>query len=86
MPRNLRILIATFAITISMTGMSGCHAGDISNTSLGDVSVGQQLLDLKAAYDQGAISEDEYTQAKQKFLSLLEGCECNSEDAETEED
>jgi uncharacterized membrane protein len=33
-------------------------------------TAGEELIDLKKAYDQGAISEDEYNNKKQQILSL----------------
>ncbi len=32
-------------------------------------TVGQELIDLKKAYDQGAITRDEYNQKKRQILS-----------------
>ena len=60
--------------------LSGCWNGDVSNVSLGDVSVGQQLLDLQSAHESGALNDTEYEQARQKLLSLLDGCDCSDEE------
>ena len=48
--------------------------------------MGQQLLDLQSAHEADAISDEEYEQARQKLLSLLDGCDCQSEDGDQDED
>jgi hypothetical protein len=77
--RLSRLLLAGLLIT-----SAGCWNSDVSNVSLGDVSVGQQLLDLQAAYEAEALTDEEYELARQKLLSLLDGCDCQSEDADTQ--
>lgn len=62
-----------------LMAMAGCWNGDVSNVSLGDVSVGQQLLDLQSAHEAEALNDEEYEQARQKLLSLLDGCDCQSD-------
>jgi hypothetical protein len=42
---------------------------------LGDVSVGQQLIDLKAALDEGAITAEEFAETKAALLALNALCE-----------
>jgi hypothetical protein len=49
---------------------------------LGDVSVGQQLIDLKLALDRNALSQDEYVETKKTLLSLNALCENTTEDDE----
>ena len=47
--------------------ISGCIAiGGKSETN--PPTLGKQLIDLKVAYDQGAITEDEYEQAKNQLI------------------
>jgi len=71
-------------ILISLTaGLSACWNGENVHVSLGDVSVGQQLLDLKAALDAGAMSQQEYDETRLKFLSLVQACQ-DDEDSEDE--
>jgi len=41
---------------------------------LGDVSLGQQLIDLKAAYDAGALDETEYEDTRSRLLSTADLC------------
>lgn len=55
--------------------MAGCFNGGNSNISLGDVSLGQQLIDLKRALEEEAISESEYERAKASLMASMQLCE-----------
>ncbi|MEN8686530.1 MAG: SHOCT domain-containing protein [Desulfuromonadales bacterium] len=55
--------------------LAGCCGGGGKETVVvapesgtGGATAGQQLQDLKAAYDQGAITEEEYEKQKEKIL------------------
>ena len=63
------ILVACLAL------LAGCFNGGNSNISLGDVSLGQQLIDLKRALDEDAITEDEYEAAKAQLMASMNLCE-----------
>ena len=65
-PRSLRTLAAVtlFAATLAVTGCSG---GD-STIKAETTTTGQQLLDLKKAYEAGAMSEKEYKEQREKIL------------------
>ena len=54
--------------------LTGCFNGDSHgfNISLGDVSLGQQLIDLKRARDENAITEAEYQRIKSQLLDMLD--------------
>lgn len=54
--------------------LAGCYNGDVNNIRFGDVSLGQQLIDLKSAVDGGAMSEDEYQEARAALLELSDAC------------
>ena len=54
--------------------LAGCWNGENVHVDLGTVSIGQQLLDLKAAADAGAMSQEEYQTTREKILSLVHGC------------
>jgi hypothetical protein len=54
--------------------LGGCWNGGNQNIRLGDVSLGQQLIDLKTALDQGAVTESEYQQLRTSLISLHAGC------------
>ena len=49
---------------------------------LGDVSLGQQLIDLKAALDAEAINEDEYESLKDMLIDANAVCEDPREEDE----
>jgi hypothetical protein len=55
--------------------MSACIQENNPRTvSLGDVSIGQQLLDLKSALDAKAISEEEYKAVKEDLIASAKFC------------
>jgi len=64
-----KILIA--GLMSSMLLMGGCGGSDttVSNTN---VTMGQELIDLKASYDKGIIDKDEYEDAKEKIMDRYE--------------
>jgi hypothetical protein len=60
--------------------LSGCWNGGNHHISLGSVSIGQQLIDLKTALEVDAIDQQEYEATKQTLLALNSVCEATSED------
>lgn len=63
--RSLGILLLT-------VGLSACGIDSSqTNNSLGSVSIGQQLMDLKAAQEEGLLSEREYKTLRKKLLRTL---------------
>lgn len=54
--------------------LAGCWNGGNTQLHLGNVSVGQQLIDLKRALDADAITPAEYEETKQALLSLANLC------------
>ncbi len=74
-------LITTIFLTLFL---AGCWNGKNVHVSvnLGDVSLGQQLIDLKTALDEDAISPREYEQTKQRMLELLAQWEDTPADAD----
>ncbi len=66
-----KILLATLACL----SLSACWNGGNTHVSLGDVSLGQQLLDLKSALDDGAITQNEFEETKETLLALNALCE-----------
>ena len=65
-----RILAGTILL-LSTVGLTGCWNGDVSNIRLADISLGQQLIDLKRALEEEAISQAEYDGAKEKLKRLF---------------
>ena len=61
-------------ITLSFC-LAACWNGENVHVSMGDVSFGQQLIDLKAALDEEAITPKEYQRTKQRLLELTSLCE-----------
>ena len=68
-----RILLSAILIPTLFT-LAGCWNGDVSNLRMGDVSIGQQLIDLKRAREEEAIDELEYQNLRKAIMSLAEVC------------
>ncbi len=52
------------ALALALTGCGSSTETTVQNTE----TQGQQLMDLKEAYDKGVISEKEYKRTKEKIL------------------
>ena len=61
------ILGLSLAAVLSLV-LSGCGGGGEAKTEVSTQTLGQELSDLKKAYDSGAITESEYNDAKEKLL------------------
>ena len=48
--------------------LGGCGGGGEAKTEVSTQTLGQELTDLKQAYDSGAINESEYERAKEALL------------------
>ncbi len=61
--------VITFACMVLLSGLvvTGCGGGGAKLEST-SVTKGQQLVDLKKAYDQGVITEKQYETEKKKIL------------------
>lgn len=71
MKQNLAIAITLLILTLFLSGCCGGGSETVvvsPEGSAGSATVGQQLQDLKAAHDQGAISDEEYEKQKEKIL------------------
>ena len=56
---------------LSIAALAGCWGGgaDVRNSNINrSTTVGQELIDLQRAYDQGLISEREYERARRRIL------------------
>lgn len=71
-------------VVLMLLAVGGCWNGGNTHVQFGDVSIGQQLVDLKAAMDDGAITAQEFEAAKATLLALNSLCENTEADAESE--
>ena len=78
--RSATRLTRLVAIAVLLAGLSGCWNGDVSNIRLANISLGQQLIDLKRALEEDAISEAEYESSREKLISLYAICENDEEE------
>jgi hypothetical protein len=68
--------LTKWAVWFATTGAMGCLlsgcawqiGGDKKGTSVVQATRGQELIDLKKALDDGAISQDEYQAQKKKIM------------------
>ncbi len=67
--------MARFTLILLLTALlAGCWNGGNTHVRMGDVSIGQQLIDLQSAQAKGALSEQEYQDTKRTLLRLNELC------------
>ncbi len=59
------VLISAVSLLVTACGGGGAHVRSEVTT----VSKGQQLIDLKKAVNEGAITQEEYDKEKSKILS-----------------
>ncbi len=64
----LKRAILSAGTLVLLLGLSGCGGNDTQTNIHSKETQGQQLLDLKAAYDKGVISESEYKRTKNAIL------------------
>ena len=65
---NTRLALFAGLIGLSLTG---CGGHEVVRPTV-DVSIGQQLIDLKKARDSGALSPREYEQQKTQLIRSVE--------------
>lgn len=59
--------LVLFVICASLA-LSACGRSSKATTNVSTVSTGQELTDLKAAYDSGALTEEEYEKKRAQIL------------------
>jgi hypothetical protein len=64
----LRLWMVSTALLVALNGAS-CGGGG-ANVQDNTATLGQQLIDLDAAYKKGIITEKEYEKAKNKLLEM----------------
>ena len=62
--KKLSILLLMFFIT--SCSLLDVESSDVTNNY---TTVGQELIDLKKAYDEGALTEEEYNKLRQEILN-----------------
>ena len=72
----LRTLLCSFGLLLA----AGCWNGDVTNVRLGDISLGTQLIDLKQALEEEAISQEEYDAAREKLIAAYAICNAESDE------
>ncbi len=63
------------AVLLSVGLLGGCFNGDNDTIRLGDVSIGQQMIDLQRAVEQGALTQEEFERVKAVLISFDADCE-----------
>ena len=66
---GVRTLAWSLCLVGGLAVLSGCGGGGAdSETNVRTTTQGQELLDLKAALDSGAITQEEYDEQREKIL------------------
>ncbi len=74
-------LIAGLALATLLLVSGGCFNDSHGiKVDLGSVSIGQQLMDLKTARDEEAISDAEYRKMRRKLIAAVNDLETGSDD------
>jgi hypothetical protein len=76
--QSMRLLL----LVVLALALTGCWNANNEHLHLGDVSLGQQLIDLKAALDAEALTAAEYEAAKASLLKSADLCMGDDEDAD----
>jgi len=66
----LRVCVIVMVIVLGI-GFAGCRGGKArveTTTTTTTTTLGQELMDLEKAYEQGILTEKEYNKAKKKLL------------------
>lgn len=68
-------------ILLLSLGLSACfNQNEEASVVLGNVSLGDQLIDLKKAHDAGAINSTEYRRMRQGLIELVADRDADDED------
>ena len=71
MMKILNSLLASVMAVTLLTGCAGAAFNRIDMTVHRNITVGQELIDLKEAHEKGIINDTEYAEAKQNVLKVL---------------
>ena len=75
-------MIRTVMLSLVILTSTGCWNSEVDTLHLGDVSLGQQLIDLKRALDEEALTQTEYDTARAQLLSSADLCASDEDDEE----
>ncbi len=65
----IRRMIGILAVIVLVSGISGCAMGNRGTVYYNrTTTIGQELLDLQKAKDEGALSEEEYDKVKEDLM------------------
>ena len=67
-------MLRTVMLFLVLVTVSGCWNAENRIMHLGDISLGQQLIDLKHALDEDALTQDEYDTARAQLLRSADLC------------
>ena len=68
----MKQLLMAIICTLSL-GLAACSGGGARlETQTSSATMGQELIDLKEAYDQDIISEKEYKRAKKDIMNMYD--------------
>jgi uncharacterized membrane protein len=66
--RLLRVCVIVMVIVLGV-GFAGCRGGKAKvEATATTTTLGQELMDLQKAYEQGIITEKEYKEAKERII------------------
>lgn len=63
----MRMNLKWWALGLCVVGLTACSSNQVLRGPL-DISIGQQLIDLKTAHTNGAISDREYDQQRKQLI------------------
>jgi uncharacterized membrane protein len=69
MGRRILIALSLLLLSLSLVDCAGCGRGGEATVEARTTTLGQELQDLKAAYDQGILSEKEYNKKRKELLN-----------------
>ena len=69
--KKLINLSVTILIAVALSGCAGAAFNKFDLTLNRNITVGQELLDLKVAHEEGVLSDTEYMEAKKNILTIL---------------
>lgn len=62
-----KVAVAVSALLLAILSVAGCGGADV-RTETTTTTTGQELMDLKKAYDAGVITELEYERKREEIL------------------